>query len=389
MMHRSSSILSAVSEDNNDDFNSELRPLKRSFDRLRTDSSNKSGMSMDSNKSGMSKETDNDNKVSTTQPSSKCIRRASYNEDDDKKMPAITSHSTSQSRGRTKNPKSKTQVSIFDQTMRKPNRLTVDQPAANDDNSIITLHPDKLDELQLFKGDVVLLQGKRHHTTVAVALTDETCDVSKIRMNKVIRNNLRVRLGDIITLHPKGMDIPFGKRIHILPFQDTVERIKGSGSSWYEVYLKPYFLEAYRPVKKGDTFTVRRAMNTVEFKVVECDPAPYCIVAQDTVIHAEGTPLKREEEEAGANDVGYDDIGGCGMQMTKIREAIELPLRHPALFRNLGVRPPQGVLLYGPPGSGKTLIARAIANETGAFFFLINGPDIMSKNSGEYDSNYE
>jgi len=167
--------------------------------------------------------------------------------------------------------------------------------------------------------------------------------------------------------------------------EDTVETVSGN---LFEVYLKPYFLEAYRPVKKGDFFTIRKAMHTVEFRIVEVDPSPYCIVAQDTVIHSEGEPLKRETEDAAfGNDVGYDDVGGCSNQMTAIREAIELPLRHPTLFRHLGVRPPQGVLLYGPPGSGKTLIARAVANETGAFFFLINGPEIMSMGSGESEGN--
>ena len=94
------------------------------------------------------------------------------------------------------------------------------------------------------------------------------------------------------------------------------------------------------------------------------------------MIHSEGTPLKRDEEEAlqGANDVGYVDVSGYGAQMVQIQEAIELPLRHPKLFKHLGVRSPQGVLLYGPPGSGKTLIARAIANETGTYFYLISGP---------------
>jgi len=75
-------------------------------------------------------------------------------------------------------------------------------------------------------------------------------------------------------------------------------------------YLKPYFLEAYRPVKKGDLFLVRQAMHPVEFKVVETDPSPYCIVAPDTVIHCEGEPVKREDEER-MDDVGYDDVGGC------------------------------------------------------------------------------
>lgn len=87
------------------------------------------------------------------------------------------------------------------------------------------------------------------------------------------------------------------------------------------------------------------------------------------------------------DEVGYDDIGGVRKQLAQIREMIELPLRHPQLFKTLGVKPPRGVLLYGPPGSGKTLIARAVANETGAFFFLINGPEIMSKMAGESESN--
>lgn len=131
---------------------------------------------------------------------------------------------------------------------------------------------------------------------------------------------------------------------------------------------------------------MRMAMHPVEFKVVEMDPPTYGVVAPDTEIHCEGEPVKREDEEK-ADDVGYDDIGGCRRQMAQIREMIELPLRHPTLFKTLGVKPPRGVLLYGPPGSGKTLIARAVANETGAFFFLINGPEIMSKMAGESESN--
>jgi transitional endoplasmic reticulum ATPase len=198
----------------------------------------------------------------------------------------------------------------------------------------------------------------------------------------VVRKNLRVRLGDIITINAEA-DVPYGKRIHVLPLDDTIEGVSGN---LFEVYLKPYFLEAYRPVKKGDLFLVRQAMHPVEFKVVETDPGEVCIVAPDTVIHCEGEPIKREEEER-MNEVGYDDIGGVRRQLGQIREMIELPLRHPLLFKTLGVKPPRGVLLYGPPGSGKTLIARAVANETGAFFFLINGPEIMSKMAGESEAN--
>ncbi|CAH2041684.1 unnamed protein product [Thlaspi arvense] len=124
-----------------------------------------------------------------------------------------------------------------------------------------------------------------------------------------------------------------------------------------------YFLEAYRPVRKGDHFLVRGGMRSVEFK-----------------------PARREDEDRW-DEVGYDDVSGVTKQMAQIRELVELPLRHPQLFKSTGVKPPKGILLYGPPGSGKTLTARAVANETGTFFFCINGPEIMSKLAGESESN--
>lgn len=176
--------------------------------------------------------------------------------------------------------------------------------------------------------------------------------------------------------HNQCPDVKYGKRVHVLPIDDTIEGLTGN---LFETFLKPYFLEAYRPLRKGDLFLVRGGMRAVEFQVVETDPEPYCIVAPDTVIHCEGEPIPRDKVESDLNEVGYDDIGGVRKQLANIRELVELPLRHPALFKNIGVKPPKGILLHGPPGSGKTLIARAVANETGAFFFLINGPEIMSK----------
>jgi len=264
---------------------------------------------------------------------------------------------------------------------RSPNRLIVDE-SINDDNSVVMLSSAKMEELQLFRGDTVSIKGKKGRDTICIVLADDNLEGPNIRMNKVVRKNLRVRLGDLVTINPCG-DVPYGKRIHVLPLDDTIEGVSGN---LFDVYLKPYFESAYRPVKKGDLFIVRQAMHPVEFKVVETDPSPFCIVAPETIIHCEGEPIKREDEER-LDDVGYDDVGGCKRQMAQIREMIELPLRHPSLFKTLGVKPPRGVLLYGPPGSGKTLIARAVANETGAFFFLINGPEIMSKMAGESESN--
>lgn len=264
---------------------------------------------------------------------------------------------------------------------KSPNRLVVDD-AVNDDNSVVTLHPDTMESLELFRGDTVLLKGKKRKETVCIVLADDTCEEAKIRLNKVVRKNLRVRLGDIVSIH-QCPDVKYGKRIHVLPFDDTIEGITGN---LFDAFLKPYFLEAYRPVCKSDTFLVRGGMRTVEFKIVETDPSPYCIVAPDTEIYCEGEPIHREDEEK-LDEVGYDDVGGVRKQLAQIRELVELPLRHPQLFKTIGVKPPKGILLYGPPGSGKTLIAKAVANETGAFFFLINGPEIMSKMAGESESN--
>lgn len=157
----------------------------------------------------------------------------------------------------------------------------------------------------------------------------------------------------------------------------------GLTGSLFDVFLAPYFREAYRPIRQGDQFTVHGGMRQVEFKVVAVDPPEYGIVAQDTYIQCEGEPIEREYEENKLSDIGYDDIGGYRAQKARIREMVELPLRHPQLFRSIGIEPPRGVLLYGPPGTGKTLLARAVANETGAYFFWLDGHRIMSMPAGE------
>ncbi|KAK6984341.1 AAA ATPase [Favolaschia claudopus] len=164
--------------------------------------------------------------------------------------------------------------------------------------------------------------GKKRRDTVLIRLSLDDVEEGRVQFNKVARNGLS---GNI-----------------------------------FHVYLKPYFLKAYRTVRKGDTFLVRGGMRTVEFKDMETDPAEFCIVAQDTVIHTEGDPVKRKDEEPNLKVVGYDDIGGCRKSMAQIRELVELPLRRPQLYKSIGIKP----------------------LATGAFSFLITGPEFTSKNGG-------
>ncbi|RXH68792.1 hypothetical protein DVH24_031125 [Malus domestica] len=185
------------------------------------------------------------------------------------------------------------------------NRLLVDD-TVHDNNSVVALHRDTMEKLQLFSGDTVLIKGKKRRDTICVVVADDTCDEPKLRVNKVVRSNLRVMLGDVVSVHQCAA-IKYGKRVHILPVDDSIEGVTGN---LFDAYLKPYFFEAFRPVRKGDLFFV-----------------------------------------------GYDDVGGVRKQMAQIRELMELPLRHPQLFKSIGVKPPKGILLYGPPGTGKILIA--------------------------------
>jgi len=109
---------------------------------------------------------------------------------------------------------------------KNPNRLVVDE-AVNDDNSVVALNVQTMEELQLFRGDTVLIKGKRRKDTVCIVLADDTCDLGKIRMNKCVRKNLKVRLGDVISVH-QCPDVKYGKRVHILPIDDTIEGITGA-----------------------------------------------------------------------------------------------------------------------------------------------------------------
>lgn len=192
-------------------------------------------------------------------------------------------------------------------------------------------------------------------------------------------------------------DIRSAESVRITPFEDAMEGFTGD---LFEDFIQPYFAEKYPPIKVGDIFKIENRGNGsaapfLEFKATEIsfgggeeagDPSQSGIVGPETEIIFDDEPLSRAAEDQRLSDAGYSEIGGCSRQLEHIRELVELPLRHPELFVSLGIPPPKGVLLYGPPGSGKTSLARAVAVETGAYFHVINGPEIMSKLAGESEA---
>jgi transitional endoplasmic reticulum ATPase len=229
----------------------------------------------------------------------------------------------------------------------RPNRLIIDD-AVNNDNGIVTLSQQKMNELQLFSDSTVMLKSQKCRETICIVLADNTCPNDRIRMNRVVRNNLRVHSSDIVSIQG-CQDVKGGERIYVSPIDDTVQGI--TGNLW-TAYLKPYFTEARRPVHEGDVFIVRAAMHAVEFKVTKTEPSPYCIVTPITVICYDDNPIKREEEETSLSGISYDDIGGVRKQLAQLNEMIELPLKHPQLFKIIDAKPPRSILLYGPPGTG-------------------------------------
>ncbi|ESK87707.1 cell division control protein cdc48 [Moniliophthora roreri MCA 2997] len=270
----------------------------------------------------------------------------------------------------------------------RPNQLVVDdspQAGFHSDNSVAVMNSNTMDMLRVFTGDYINIHGKEGHDTVLMCVGDDYVKEDRIQMNPVARNNLRVKLGDVVSIRPLvELDIMEAKRIVVCPVDDSVKGLRGNIR---DVYLKPYFAGAYRPVHKNDIFVVRGSMRPVEFRVIDTGPAEFCIVADDTEIHYENSPFKREDEVSNINCVGYTNIGGCKKQIEQICELVELPLRHPQLLESIGIKPPSGILMFGPPGTGKTLIARAVAHETDAFFSLINGPEIMGGTVGESEGN--
>src|SRR3954469_6194922 len=245
---------------------------------------------------------------------------------------------------------------------------------------IARVDPDIARRLNIASGDALELSALGRKTTVLNWPAKES-DKGKglIRIDGLIRNRLDVGINDLIEI--RVVESKSAKSITFAPIEPL--RIMGA-----EEFLAEYLDGAL--MTKGDTIPISVMGRRIDLVVISTNPpsGPVIINNSTEIIVSEESSKAAEIAKGGgggdtAASITYEDIGGLGDAVSRVREMIELPLRHPELFKRLGVEAPKGVLLHGPPGTGKTLLAKAVANETNSSFYTIGGPEIMSKYHGE------
>ncbi|MDO8612847.1 MAG: AAA family ATPase, partial [Dehalococcoidia bacterium] len=258
---------------------------------------------------------------------------------------------------------------------RKPLTLRVAEAHARDvGRAIARMDPQDLERMGAAIGDIVEIVGKER--TVAKAMPAYVAERGKglVQIDGLLRANAQAGLDEKVSV--QVVEHQPARNIVLAP----VEAVKSWPGGRYTRYLA-HKLEGL-PVTAGDR--VRLDMfgtRAQDFTVAEVSPKDVVIIQRSTAIKfkGEGTPSLR-------STISYEDVGGLHKEVQRIREMIELPLRYPEVFERLGIEPPKGVLLHGPPGCGKTLIARAVAHETSAYFVHINGPEIIHKFYGESEA---
>src|SRR5919202_1600480 len=240
---------------------------------------------------------------------------------------------------------------------------------------IARIDPDIAEHLNISAGDALELSSGRKKTTV-LSWPAREVDRGKrlIRIDGYIRNKLEVGINDSVEV--RKVQSKDAKSITFAPTEPL--RIVGA-----EEYLGEYLNGQL--MTKGDTIPISVMGQRIDLVVISTNPSGPVIISDSTkiTVSEESAKAVQISREGGVPSITYEDIGGLGDAVGRVREMIELPLRHPELFKRLGVEAPKGVLLHGPPGTGKTLLAKAVANETNSSFYTIGGPEIMSKYHGE------
>jgi transitional endoplasmic reticulum ATPase len=234
-------------------------------------------------------------------------------------------------------------------------------------------------DLDVDVGDIIEIIGKKTTAAKVFRLTfqdDEGKNI--IRIDGLVRRNAGVSVGEKVKI--KKAEMHPAERIVVAPLIQKGQKLRfGAGM---EEFMRRGLLR--RPLIKGDAFLVAGIglmHGQLAFVVANTTPKGIVQITETSSLTLLEEPVK--EAEILTPGITYEDIGGLEEELKKVREMIELPLKHPELFDRLGIDPPKGVLLYGPPGTGKTLIAKAVANEAGANFYSIQGPEIMSKYYGQ------
>ena len=256
---------------------------------------------------------------------------------------------------------------------------------------IIRLDPTALLKLQLSPGDIVEIRGKKMTTAKVWRADRQDWEQGIVRIDNFIRQNAGVGIGERVSI--KKVEAPEANKV-ILALPESMTQAGGPELQFGEhanEIIKRHILK--RPVFKGDIIPIINSMThpmteslttsqVIPLVAVETDPAnAIVLITESTRIELRKKPVQGYETVA--RGVTYEDIGGLGQEIMRVREMIELPMKHPELFHHLNIEPPKGVILYGPPGTGKTLIAKAVANESGASFHYIAGPEIVGKFYGE------
>ena len=264
---------------------------------------------------------------------------------------------------------------------------------------IIRMDNELIMEMDVKPGDIVEIIGKR--TTGAIVGHAYPADIGLeiVRMDGLTRSNAGTSIGETVTIRHAKIRIarkvvlaPATKGLRIMASGDIIKRnIMGRAVARGDILslISPRRTrETFREFPGGEKVfreffesTTPFSLGEIKFSVVSTNPAG--IVRINDVTEIEVRPEAVEIVEKKVPDVTYDDVGGLKHEIEKVREMIELPLRHPEIFDRLGIDPPRGVLLHGAPGTGKTLLAKAVANESGSNFVAINGPEVMSKYVGE------
>jgi transitional endoplasmic reticulum ATPase len=236
---------------------------------------------------------------------------------------------------------------------------------------IARVDPEVLSALGLTAGDVIQIEGKKRTVAIVWPGYPEDANRGTIRIDGTMRRNAQTSIDEKVAI--KKVIVKEAQKITFAPTEPL--RIMGG-----EEYLSQA-LEG-RAVTRGDVIEINVMGRRIDLVVVSFAPSSDAVIVQrDTEVKIGEKPVK--DGASNIPKVTYEDIGGLSDEVKKVREMIELPLRHPELFERLGVEAPKGVLLHGPPGTGKTLLAKAVARETTANFISIGGPEIMSKFYGE------